>query len=145
MKNAVWGGLRSAGAQARSAKGAVVSGRCRDIAEHRSLNFPVFARGHSTIGPTKFVRVSETNIPLTIKTTSNGESSGAGDYPPVTVQPGDWVVADIDGVVCVPRGLEDIVIKLATKGRQIEALRLEGIKAGKGVQASLKLQGLFNL
>lgn len=45
-KNAVWGGLMTAGAKARGAIGVVISGRCRDLAEHRNAGFPVFARGH---------------------------------------------------------------------------------------------------
>jgi regulator of RNase E activity RraA len=39
--NAVWGGLMSAGAKSRQLNGVVINGRCRDIAEHRKLGFPV--------------------------------------------------------------------------------------------------------
>jgi regulator of RNase E activity RraA len=49
------------------------------------------------------------------------------------------MIADEDGVVCVPRDLEDKAIELATKGRQIDDLCMQDIKAGKGVQASFKL------
>lgn len=128
----------TAGAQARSAKGVVVSGRCRDLAEQRSLNFPVFARGHSTLGQSPFTRPSEINIPLTIKAVPNVESVGTDCFPAVTVQPGDWMVADGDGVVCVPQELENNVIELATKGRHVDGLCMEDIKAGKGIQASFK-------
>ena len=48
-KNAVWGGLMTAGAIVRGAQGVVISGRCRDLAEHNSAQFPVFARGNSTL------------------------------------------------------------------------------------------------
>lgn len=134
----------STGARAQSVKGVVSSGRCRDLADHRSLNFPVFARGHSTLGQAPFVRASQINIPLAIKAIPNVESTGrAGEFPAVTVQPGDWIVADIDGVVCVPRELEDSVIDLAIKGRHVESRCLEGINAGKGIQASLNLHGFF--
>lgn len=129
----------TAGAQARSALGVVISGRCRDLAEHRSLGFPVFARGNSTLGQSPFTRPSEINVPLTIKPIPNVESNGADEFPAVTVQSGDWMVADEDGVVCVPRELEDQVVELATKGRHIDSLCMEDIKAGKGVQASFKL------
>lgn len=129
----------TAGAIARSAKGVVISGRCRDLAEHRAQNFPVFARGHSTLGQSPFTRPSEINIPLTIKPVPSAEPNDGDEFPTMTVQPGDWVVGDEDGVVCVPRELEDRVLELAAKGREVDALCMVDIQAGKGVQASFKL------
>lgn len=133
--NAVWGGLMTAGAQARLASGVVISGRCRDIAEHRQLGFPVFARGHSTLGQSPFTRPSAINVPLVI----TAPSPVADSFPAVTVHPGDWIVADEDGVVCVPKDLESHVIELATRGREIDDRCMQDIKAGKGVQASFNL------
>lgn len=40
-KNACWGGLMSAGAQAKGVRGVIIDGRCRDIGEHREMGFPV--------------------------------------------------------------------------------------------------------
>ncbi|CAA7261742.1 unnamed protein product [Cyclocybe aegerita] len=134
-KSAVWGGLMTAGAQVRGATGVIISGRCRDVGEHRALGFPVFSRGHSTLGQSPFTRPSAINVPLTIRP----QGPEVDTFPPVTVQPGDWVVADEDGVVCVPRDLESKVIDLATKGREIDARCMEDIKAGKGVKNSFKL------
>ncbi|KAL1723936.1 ribonuclease E inhibitor RraA/Dimethylmenaquinone methyltransferase [Schizophyllum commune] len=145
-KNAVWGGLMSAGAQARGALGVVISGRCRDLAEHRSLGFPVFARGQSTLGQSPFTRPSEINVPLTIAPIPNfapqpnpGSSMGADAFPAAVVSPGDWIVGDEDGVVCVAQALEKEVVEKALKGREVDAKCMEDIKAGKGVQASFKL------
>lgn len=125
----------TAGAQARGATGVIVSGRCRDLAEQRALAFPVFSRGHSTLGQSPFTRPSAVNIPITI----SPQGLGADTFPSVTIHPGDWMVADEDGVVCVPRSVEAQVIELAAKGRAIDALCMEDIKAGKGVQQSFKL------
>jgi regulator of RNase E activity RraA len=55
------------------------------------------------------------------------------------VYPRDWIVADEDGVVCVPRLMEDKVIELAKTGRYIDNLCMKDIQAGKGVQASFSL------
>jgi len=130
----------TAGAIAHSAKGVIISGRCRDLAEHRAQSFPVFARGHSTLGQSPFTRPSEINVALTIKPMSNMEPSvGDEGFPAVMIQPGDWMIGDEDGVVCVPRELEDKVLELATKGRDIDDLCMIDIRAGKGVQASFKL------
>jgi len=123
----------SAGAQARSAVGVIISGRCRDLAEHRALQFPVFARGHSTLGQSPFTRPSAVNVPLLI-----GERDDASTFPAVEVNPGDWMVADEDGIVCVPRELEFKVVELAKTGRDVDDKCMADIKAGKGIQTSFK-------
>ncbi|KAH7925512.1 RraA-like protein [Leucogyrophana mollusca] len=135
-KNAVWGGLMTAGAQARDAVGVVISGRCRDLAEHRAAGFPVFARAHSTVGQSPFVRPAAVNVPLLISPQGAGE--GPDPFAPVKVEPGDWVIADEDGVVCIPKDLVDQVVEVATKGQEVDAKCMEDIKAGKGVQESFK-------
>ncbi|KAF8222925.1 RraA-like protein [Tricholoma matsutake] len=132
-KNAVWGGLMTAGAQARSVNGVVISGRCRDLAELRALQFPVFARGTSTLGQSSFTRASEINTTLLIK--PHGD---AGTFAAVTVKPGDWIVADEDGVVCVAHEVESQVIKLATEGRRVDELCMTDIRAGKGIQSAFE-------
>lgn len=130
----------TAGAQARGAVGVVISGRCRDLAEHRAAGFPVFARGHSTLGQGTFVRPSAIDIPLVI--TPEGVEGSSGAFPSAEVLPGDWIIADEDGVVCVPQALVDQVVELATIGREIDARCMQDIKAGKGIQASfLKYRG----
>ncbi|KAF5370585.1 hypothetical protein D9758_001825 [Tetrapyrgos nigripes] len=136
-RNAVWGGLMTAGAQARGALGVVISGRCRDLDEHRAAEFPVFARGHSIVGQSPFTRPSAINVSLLIR--DPGEQV---TFPPTQVAPGDWIVADGDGVVCVPKELKTQVEELAIKLGQIDERCMEDIQAGKGVQASfLKHRG----
>ncbi|KAH9935688.1 ribonuclease E inhibitor RraA/Dimethylmenaquinone methyltransferase [Fomitopsis serialis] len=120
-KNAVWGGLMTAGAQARGAIGVVISGRCRDLAEHRSAGFPVFARGHSTLGQSPFTRPSAVNVPLTIQPQFSSEAF-SGTF-------------EADGVVCVPVGLIDKVVELAAKGREVDA-RCPGSRMHSEAQGS---------
>ena len=123
----------SAGAQARKTLGVVISGRCRDIKELNSLGYPVFARDHSTLGQSSFTRPSAVNVPLQI------HPQGAEDsFPAVTVHPGDYIVADEDGVVCVSR--EDIqkVVDAAGKGREVDERCMKDIRAGKGIRATFK-------
>ena len=149
------------GAQSRGAVGVVVAGRCRDIAEHHAAGFAVFARGQSTLGQRPFTRPSALNVPLSIPTSisagdahatgapsssqlpplpsapssTGGSGSGSGSSD-VEVKPGDWIVADEDGVVCVPREILGQVCAMAEKGRREDAKCREDIIAGKGVQAS---------
>jgi regulator of RNase E activity RraA len=124
----------TAGAKARHVRGVVISGRCRDLAEHRQENFPVFARGHSTLGQGGFTRPSVLNQmvmvhPVTIE---------PGSFPSVDVVPGDIILADIDGVVCVPSRRVDEVVEICAKAREVDAACLTDIRAGLGVQASFK-------
>jgi len=127
----------TAGAQAHSATGVIISGRCRDLAEHRALQFPVFARGTSTLGQSSFTRASEVNITLLIG--PQGEvDQGDSVLPAVIVKPNDWIVADEDGVVCVARELESQVIELATEGRRVDELCMADIKAGKTIRSAFE-------
>lgn len=127
----------TAGAQSRGALGVVISGRCRDLAEHRSANFPVFARGHSTLGQSPFTRPSAVNVAVTIE--PEGVSAGAEDaFPPAIVNAGDIVVADEDGVIFVaPDKIAD-VLQLAAKGREVDTRCMADIQAGVGVQEAFK-------
>lgn len=124
----------TAGAQVRGAVGVVISGRCRDISEHVSARFPVFSRGRSTVGQSPFTRPSAIQVPLTIR--PDGDNSGA--FPETTVYPGDYIVADVDGVVCVPSGMIEEVARVARKGKEEDEKCMADIRAGLGVQASFK-------
>jgi regulator of RNase E activity RraA len=142
LKNAIWGGLMTAGAQARGARGVVISGRCRDLAEQRAAKFPVFARGHSTVGSSPFTRATNVQVPIQIEPIHEPDAiraEGLGKvFPGVTIRPGDWVVADVDGVVCIPRELMGRTKELAAEGRAIDAHCLEDIRAGKGVAEAFR-------
>lgn len=131
VKSAVWGGLMTLGAKARGTLGVVIAGRCRDISEHREADYPVFARGTSTLGQKPFTRPSALNVPLLIR-----PQEQESQWPAVEVHPGDWIVADEDGVVCVPKHLLEEVKELCEKGRREDAKCKEDIAAGKGVQAT---------
>ena len=120
----------TAGAQARGVLGAVVSGRVRDVAEHRAAGFSVFARGTSTVGQAQFIRVAEVQVPVAVNLD--------GGLPIVTVNPGDLLVADENGVVCVPKALEENVLRLASKGRDVDAGCLKDIQSGISVAESFR-------
>jgi len=130
VKNAVWGGLMTAGAKTRGVRGVVVDGRVRDLAEQREDGFPVFARAPSILGAGAFTRPSSLAIPVTIH-------RGDG-HPPLIVHPGDVIVADLDGVVCVPVERVAEVAEECRKGMETDARCMEAIRAGAGVQETFK-------
>ncbi|GAB3264049.1 RraA family protein [Arthrobacter pigmenti] len=85
---AIVGGLLVSYAKSRGVAGIVLDGAARDLTELVELEFPVFARGISHLGPYK-------NGPGVIR----GQVAVGG----TAVGHGDLVIGDEDGVVFVPR------------------------------------------
>ena len=95
---AVAGGNVCAAAQRRGIAAFVVDGVIRDLAETRENRFPVFARGV---------------IPIPGGKNALGVLNGPVRAGGVEVHPGDIVVADEEGIVVVPAGRADAVLKAA--------------------------------
>ena len=133
-RSAIWGGLMTARAQSIGVQGVVLDGGCRDLAEHRESKFPVFARRHSVLGQSPFTRPSQLQVPLEI-----ADPTANGAFPPVTVHPGDVLLADVDGVVSVPKDLVEQVVELAHKGREVDGRCMADLRAGKGIKETFAL------
>ena len=88
--NAVLGDLISTKAKHRGAAGFVIDGLIRDLPAVQALDFPVFARGTSPIGPLH---------------RGPGEINYAISCGGVVVNPGDIVVGDAMGVVVIPQSI----------------------------------------
>ncbi|HET6217102.1 MAG TPA: RraA family protein [Acidobacteriaceae bacterium] len=103
---ALWGELMSAAARARGAVGAVMAGYARDTSGILAMEFPVFCYGGYAQDQRGRGQVVDYRMPLEI----NG----------VTIQPGDIVFGDIDGLVVLPREAEAAVVE-----RALEQVRKE--------------------
>ena len=81
-------------------------------------------------------------VPLTIHpqfpSVPSAPDAPSPSFPPTTVRPGDVIVADIDGVVCIPVEQVDEVLELCGKGKAADEKIAEAIRQGKGVQESFK-------
>lgn len=90
FEHGYWGEVMSTAAKARSLGGLVIDGGVRDATLLAEVGFPVFARRLCIRGTTKdFDARGWINAPLLIED--------------ITVNPGDLVLGDADGVVVVPR------------------------------------------
>ncbi|MDI5966523.1 RraA family protein [Streptantibioticus silvisoli] len=103
---ALAGGNVCAVAQRRGVAAFVLDGVIRDLAEIRAMGFPVFARGVIPVPGTKKA-VEPLNAPVTV----------GG----VTVNAGDVVVADEEGIVVTPHARQEQVLLDARKKAAKEA------------------------
>ena len=101
---ALWGELLSCAALGRGATGAVVDGYVRDARQMGELGFRVFCRGCSPL---------DTRGRAVVR--GHGVETECGG---VSVAPGDYVLADEDGVVVVPAGaLADVLELVSSRDR----------------------------
>lgn len=140
-ENAVWGGLMTARAQHRGVKGVVIDGKCRDLSEQWESGFSIFAKGHSTLGQSPFVRPAAVGCALNFPRdddASTPSSSSNPAFPRATLNPTDLILADVDGVVFVPRHLVLQAVELAKKGREVDELCMQDLKAGRSIDETFK-------
>ncbi|MSQ59973.1 MAG: ribonuclease activity regulator RraA [Betaproteobacteria bacterium] len=101
------------------AAGYVIDGCIRDYPAIQELGFPVYAKGAaSPPHPVKHLAV-EVNVPV-----------GCAE---VLVMPGDIMVGDGEGVVCVPRHVAEQVAESGAELDRLETFVLEKIRAGAPV------------
>jgi len=138
IKSAAWGGLMTAGAQVRGVRGVVIDGRARDLVEHRAAGFAVFARGGSTLGQSPFTRPSELNVPITILPRPDFETCYENTFAAVEIHPGDIIVADIDGVVCIPPELLENVVDGCRYSKAVDEKCMIDIQSGRSIQETFQ-------
>jgi regulator of RNase E activity RraA len=112
-----WGELLSTAARVRGAAGALMDGCVRDVKAIRAMGFPVFHGGIAPLDSKGRGKVMAVDVPI--------ECGG------VPVQPGDLVFGDADGVVVIPRRVEDEVLRLALEKVSGERKTLRDLQAGQ--------------
>ncbi len=111
-----WGELLSTAAMARGARGAIIDGFIRDTRKIVDMGFPIFTTGLSPVDSNGRGEVVAYNVPI--------ECGG------VTVNPGDIVFGDADGVVVVPKDVENVVIHAALEKVQGENKTRDALREG---------------
>ncbi|MEV5433970.1 ribonuclease activity regulator RraA [Streptomyces sp. NPDC052701] len=100
----------------RGAAGLVTDGTLRDIEEIGRLPLPVYATGSAAMTNLALHHAVDLQVPI----------GCAG----VAVYPGDVLVGDADGVVCIPRHLVPVIARQAREQERLEAFITERVAAG---------------
>ena len=120
LTNSLIGEMMAALAERRGIAGIVIYGAIRDYDTLHSGHYPVFAAGVTHRGPYKD-GPGEINVPIAI----DG----------MVIEPGDLVVGDGDGLVCVPYEQTAEVLKATEAKHAAELKQIEAIRAGKSDRA----------
>lgn len=116
LTNALIGELMTTYAQSRGVAGMVIYGAVRDMDVIGAGTFPVYAAGVTHRGPYKD-GPGEINVPIAI----DG----------MVIHPGDLILGDADGVLCVPIDAAEEILKAAQAKVAAEKKTLQDIAAGK--------------
>jgi 4-hydroxy-4-methyl-2-oxoglutarate aldolase len=98
---AMWGELFSTASRARGARGTIIEGFSRDTRKIMEMDYPLFCTGTmptDSKGRAEFI--------------TYGHQVRCGE---ATIQPGDIVFADLDGIVAIPKEVERDVLEQAYK------------------------------
>lgn len=116
MNCAAWGEIMTATARIRGGAGAVIDGFHRDTSRVLDQNWPVFSRG--SFAQDAGVRSSVVDFRCAV------------EIECVAVEPGDLLFGDIDGVLVIPRAVEQRVIAQALEKVAGEKVVRREIEAG---------------
>lgn len=116
-RSALWGELLSTATRMRGGRGAIVDGAVRDIDQMRSMDFPCYALHRTPRDSAGRQKVDAYDVPI--------------DVGGVTVNPGDLVMIDTDGMVVVPSSRASEVIEQALKKVEKENTTRDELRKGR--------------
>jgi regulator of RNase E activity RraA len=125
----LWGGVMTATAMGLGVRAAVIDGGIRDTHQILERDFPVFYKYRSPNGSLGRCLITHYQIPVKI-----------GDC---VIKPGDVLLGDIDGVICVPRDIAYAVLVRAEEIRINEEKIFGWVAEGQTVQQITANGGYF--
>ena len=117
LTNALIGEIMVAEAIAAHLGGYVINGAIRDLGAIHAGTFPVFAAGVTHRGPYKD-GPGEINVPIAI----DG----------MVIEPGDLIIGDDDGLLCVPYADAEAILKATQAKHAAEEVSLAEIRSSGG-------------
>lgn len=129
QKATLWGGVMTATAHGMGVRGAVIDGGIRDTHQILEKDFPVFYKHRIPNGSLGRCLITHYQIPIKL-----------GD---TVIRPGDVIMGDIDGVLCVPRDIAYDVLVRAEEIKANEKQIFGWVAKGETVQEITKKGGYF--
>jgi regulator of RNase E activity RraA len=127
--NAPWGELMSTIAKRNGAVGCICDSNIRDCRKIIAMEFPIFHAGIRPLDSLGRGRVMAYDVPV--------RCGG------VLVQPGELVFADFDGIVVVPRALEDEALARAYEKVTKENLSRQDLLNGNSLRTVFDQHGVL--
>jgi len=128
-RSANWGEIMTAAAKARGAIGAVVDGYHRDTPMVLEQNFPVCSRGSFAQDSGPRMKIADFRVTI--------------EVGKVSIAPGDLVFGDLDGVLVIPREVEDEVITRALEKASAEKTVRSLVEQGRSVTEVFREYGVL--
>lgn len=128
-KATLWGGVMTATAVGKGVRAACIDGGIRDTHQIKEKNFPVYYKHRMPNGSLGRCMITHYQVPILI-----------GD---VVIKPGDVIIADIDGLVCIPRDLAYPVLLRVEEIMSNERKIFTWVAEGKSIQQITKRGGYF--
>lgn len=129
FRYALWGGLMSARAMHLKAAGAILDGYVRDSNEIEALGFTVFSRGTYAQDQGPRGKVIDWRCPIEIEG--------------IPILPGDLLFGDREGVVVIPRAVEQQAIDLALEKVRTENEVAVAIRGGMSTKEAFETFGVM--
>jgi regulator of RNase E activity RraA len=115
----LFGGVIGVACKRNGMAAIVTDNGCRDLGAFEEIGLPVFAKTSVPYGPADFIKPVAANVPVV-----------CGG---VEVRPGDFVAADIDGIIVIPKEIYADVMDAAAGILAKEQMVLEKIAAGESL------------
>ncbi len=123
-ETSVCGGLMGGLAKNRGIRGMIVDGAGRDIDELEDINWPIWTRAITARGTHTMFSGRKEELSINLPVACGG----------VVVKPGDFIVADTNGVIVVPLADAKDVLKLAREQADREQKTRDWVAKGKTVE-----------
>jgi len=124
-----WGEVLATASRVRGARGIVGDCYARDTATLIEMRYPTFVAGALAYDSLGRIDVEAVGVPI--------QCAG------VTVDSGDMVIGDDDGVAIIPRGVAEEVIRLAEEKVSSENLVRDRLAAGMPVAEAFRTYGVL--
>jgi regulator of RNase E activity RraA len=128
-KATLWGGVMTATAAGLGVKAAVIDGGIRDTHQILARDFPIFYKYRIPNGSLGRCLITHYQIPIMIDD--------------VVIRPGDVLLGDIDGVVCVPRDIAHAVLLRAEEIKRNEKIIFGWVEEGRSITQITENGGYF--